>query len=90
MERVSGLVSETKPLEAGHPGGVEVISYSPGDIVRCNGFYAVIIDLFTNHAGNKCLRLGAPMNGKTAMELQRWGRANPHWVKVLESCHVLK
>ena len=87
MYRVSGLLSETKPLEAGDPGGQEVISFRKGDVVKCQGHYVVITGMFMNHAGNRCLELGVPLEAKKALELQRWGLSNPHRVKLLESGH---
>lgn len=87
MKRVSGLLSETKPLEKGDPGGKEVISYRKGDVIKIHGYYAVVTGLFTNYSANRCLQLGVPLDAKEALELQRWGKANPHRVKILESGH---
>lgn len=87
MRRVSGVLTETKPLaKEPEAGGREVIRFRKGDIVLIHGHYAQIDGFFKNRRGNICLRLGLP---KDPAAFSRWAARNPDKVKRLESGHIV-
>lgn len=83
MERVSGYLSETKPL-SDESRGHEVVRYEVGDIcyLPLQDIYAELVAI-TVKDGGSVFQFGVPKEGY--LTFRAWCVRNPHKVKVLVS-----